>query len=227
MHAARALATAAPQPIILRTYTLSGYSASVLDLRTMVACLCALVIVLSNITGDTGLASEGGPFGREETGVGVAGGVNPSSFIQYYAVHVSAGFHLWDRADHWFARHGITARWIVEPWVAFVSDRYGPHQTDSFEIGVSPVFAKLILGNADFRPFVEGGEGILYTDLRKQGFGTRIQFSSQVGVGLEYQIRPDVAVTFTTRLRHMSNGGLASSNPGVNTLFGLGGLTFR
>ncbi len=31
-------------------------------------------------------------------------------------------------------------------------------------------------------PFGEAGEGVLYTDLRGQGLGTRFQFSSQVGV---------------------------------------------
>ncbi len=121
----------------------------------------------------------------------------------------------------------MTARWIIEPWVALVSDNHGLHQTDSFEIGVSALFARVTFGERAFRPFVEGGEGILYTDLRKQDYGTRIQFSSQIGAGFEYQIRPDLAFTCSARLRHTSNGGLASSNPGVNTIFGLVGFTFK
>jgi hypothetical protein len=163
----------------------------------------------------------------EETSIRVAGGVNPSSLIHYYALHGDVGFRLWRGADRWFADRNMTARWIVEPWVAFVSDQHGVHRTDSFEIGLNLLFAKLTFGDGRVRPFIEGGEGVLYTDLRKQRFGSRMQFSSQFGVGLEYQIRPDLAFSFAARLRHMSNGGTASSNPGVNTLFGLVGLTFR
>jgi hypothetical protein len=170
--------------------------------------------------GDTGLHVA-------ETAVRLAGGINPSTQIQYYAVHGDVGFRLWDGADRWFTDRHMAARWIVEPWVAFVSDQHGIHKAQSFEIGVSPLFGKLTFGESRLRPFLEGGEGILYTDLRKEHFGTRFQFSSQIGVGLEYEIRPDLAFTIAARLRHMSNAGLGGSNHGLNTYFGLVGLTFR
>jgi len=156
-----------------------------------------------------------------------AAGVNPENLIQYYALHATFGFPFWQSADRWFTDHGMTGRWEIEPWVAGVVDHHGIHQTSSFEIGVSPIFGKLIFGDWRLRPFIEGGEGILYTDLRKQRFGTPINFSSQFGAGLEYEIKPGVDLTFSARIRHMSNAGLASSNPGVNTYFGLIGVTFR
>jgi hypothetical protein len=191
----------------------------------IIRALAALALGLLAVAPARG--ADDGSLAIGETGVRIAGGVNPSSKIEYYAIHAHAGVPLWQSADRWFSDRKVTARWIVEPWVAFVSDRYGLHQTDSFEIGVSPLFARLIFGAGVLRPFVEGGEGILYTDLRKQDYGTRIQFSSQIGAGLEYRIRPDLAFAFSARLRHTSNGGLASSNPGVNTLSGLVGFTFR
>jgi Lipid A 3-O-deacylase (PagL) len=157
----------------------------------------------------------------------IAGGVNPSNVIQYLALHGDLGFPLWESADRWFTKHNMTARWIVEPWIAFVDDQHGIHKTESFEIGISPLFGKLTFGDWRVRPFIEGGEGIMYTDLRKQRFGTPFNFSSQFGAGLEYQIRPDLTFTFAARIRHMSNAGLASTNPGINTYFGLVGLTFR
>lgn len=193
-----------------------------IGLRATLALLASVLVAHG-----TAVATDSGCH-VEETSVRVAGGMNPSSLIQYYALHVDVGFPLWERADRWFSARDITARWIIEPWVAYVDDDHGPHQTSSFEIGVSPLFGKLtFLGDARLRPFIEGGEGILYTDLRKQRYGTRVQFSSQIGVGLEYQIRPDLSFSIAARLRHMSNAGLASSNPGVNTVFGLIGLTFR
>ena len=186
----------------------------------------ALAVVLCTSMQVPALADDGG-WHVEETSIRFAGGVNPSSLIQYYAIHGDLGFRLWERADRWFADRDMTARWIIEPWAAFVNDQHGIHKTASFEIGVSPLFAKLTFGDARLRPFLEGGEGLLYTDLRKQRYGTRVQFSSQIGAGVEYEIRPGLAFSFAARLRHMSNAGLASSNPGVNTLFGLIGLTFR
>ena len=157
----------------------------------------------------------------------LAGGVNPSNVIQYLALHGDLAFPFWESADRWFTKHNMTGRWIVEPWIAFVDDQHGIHKTESFEIGVSPLFGRLTFGDWTVRPFIEGGEGIMYTDLRKQRFGTRVNFSSQGGAGLEYQFRPDLTFTFAARIRHMSNAGLASTNPGINTLFGLVGLTFR
>jgi hypothetical protein len=156
-----------------------------------------------------------------------AGGLNPENVIQYYALHATFGFPFWQSADRWFSGHGMTARWEMEPWAAYVVDHHGIHQTSSFEIGLSPLFGKILFGDWRLRPFIEGGEGIMYTDLRKQRFGTPINFSSQFGAGLEYEIRPGLDFTFAARIRHMSNAGLASSNPGVNTYFGLVGLTFR
>jgi hypothetical protein len=163
-----------------------------------------------------------------EWGVSIAGGVNPSSKIEYYALHPYAGLYLWESIDRWFDEHGIAARWIIEPWVAFVTDQAGPHQTSSFEIGVSPLFARLtFFGDARLRPFLEGGEGIVYTDLRGQELGTRVQFTSQIGAGLDYELQRGLALTLAVRYRHMSNAGLASTNPGVDTVYGMVGLAFR
>lgn len=193
------------------------------SLRLIIAALLATSLLATG----TGHAEEEDRFVLREWGIRAGGGVNPSSLIQYYAVHPYFGMALWDPASRWFAKYGIRALWLLEPWVAYVNDANGKHQTDSFEIGVTALSARLIFGDGAFRPFLEGGEGIVYTDLRKQDFGTRVQFTSQLGAGLEYEFRPGMALGFQARFRHMSNAGMASSNPGVNTLYGLVGLTFR
>lgn len=183
-------------------------------------------VALVAVAGGVARAADSG-MRVAETAVRFAGGINPSTQIQYYALHGDVGFRLWERADRWFTDRNVNARWIIEPWVAFVSDEHGIHKAQSFEIGVSPLFGKLTFGDSRLRPFVEGGEGILYTDLRKQHFGTRVQFSSQIGAGLEYEINADLAFTFAARLRHMSNASIAGSNHGLNTYMGLVGFTFR
>jgi opacity protein-like surface antigen len=183
----------------------------------MVACLASATLA----------GAEGNCVELREWGVRAGGGINPSSEIQYYAIHPYFGLSIWDPASRWFEQYGIRALWMIEPWVAYVNDDKGPHKTDSFEIGVNALFIRLVFGDRVVKPFVEAGEGAVYTDLRKQDLGTRLQFTSTIGAGLEYEIQPGMSVGLQARLRHMSNAGMATSNPGINTIFGLVGLTFR
>ncbi len=189
--------------------------------RTIVATLLVLLAPM------TAAATEGPCLELREWGVRAGGGVNSSSLIQYYAIHPYWGLSLWDPASRWFEKHDIRALWMIEPWAAYVNDDNGKHQTDSFEIGVNALFVRLVFGESIVRPFIEAGEGAVYTDLRKQDLGTRLQFTSTIGGGLEYEVRPGMAIGAQARFRHMSNAGMASSNPGINTVFGLFGLTFR
>lgn len=171
--------------------------------------------------------ADGNRLELREWGVRAGGGINSSSMIQYYAIHPYLGLALWDPASRWFERYGIRALWMIEPWAAYVNDDHGKHKTDSFEIGVNALFLRTVFGDRAWRPFLEGGEGVVYTDLRKQDLGTRMQFTSTIGGGIEFDIRSDMAIGLQVRLRHMSNAGMASSNPGINTVYGLVGLTFR
>lgn len=191
------------------------------SVRTIVAALLAW------LASATPASAEGPCLELREWGVRAGGGINSSSLIQYYAVHPYWGLSLWDPASGWFEKHGIRALWMIEPWAAYVNDDHGKHTTDSFEIGLNALFIRLVFGEATLRPFIEAGEGVVYTDLRKQDLGTRMQFTSTIGGGLEYEVRPGMAVGLQARFRHMSNAGMASSNPGINTVYGLVGLTFR
>jgi len=187
----------------------------------------ATAVLIAAVTGSGAATADDSGLRVAETAVRIAGGTSPSTRIQYYALHGDVGFQLWRHADQWFTDRDVAARWIVEPWVAFVNDQHRPHKTSGVEIGVSPIFGKLTFGGARLRPFVEGGEGIFYTDRHKRQLGSTVLFSSQIGGGFEYQIRPGLAFTLAARLRHASNAGLAHNNSGVNVLFGLVGLTFR
>ena len=186
-----------------------------------------VIALLASLACVTIASADGDHIELREWGVRAGGGINSSSLIQYYAVHPYVGLSLWDPASRWFDQYGIRALWMLEPWAAYVNDDHGKHQTDSFEIGLNALFLRMVFGDWALRPFVEGGEGVVYTDLRKQDLGTRVQFTSTIGGGLEYELRPDMAVGLQVRFRHMSNAGMASSNPGINTVYGLIGLTVR
>lgn len=186
-----------------------------------------LAAVLCSLWTTVARADMSDRFVLREWGVRAGGGIAPSSEIQYYAIHPYAGLALWDPASRWFEQYGIKALWMLEPWAAYVDDDHGKHQTSSFELGLNAIFFRLVFGDHAFRPFIEAGEGAVYTDLRKQDLGTRLQFTSTIGGGLEYEISPGMALGLQVRYRHMSNAGMSSSNPGINTVFGLLGLTFH
>lgn len=183
--------------------------------------------VLACLASSTSALADGNRLELREWGVRAGGGINSSSMIQYYAIHPYLGLALWDPASRWFEKYDIRALWMIEPWAAYVNDDHGKHKTDSFEIGVNALFLRVVFGDRRWRPFLEGGEGAVYTDLRKQDLGTRLQFTSTIGGGIEWDIRPGMAIGLQARFRHMSNAGMASSNPGINTVYGLIGLTFR
>ncbi|HPX62322.1 MAG TPA: acyloxyacyl hydrolase [Deltaproteobacteria bacterium] len=76
----------------------------------------------------------------------------------------------------------------------------------------------------DFAPYVFAGGGVLYVDLGLPSMGTKLNFCYQGGVGLQYFIRPDAALTAEYRYHHISNAGTASPNEPLNSsklLFGI------
>ena len=69
-----------------------------------------------------------------------------------------------------------------------------------------------------FRPYVEGGIGIIYTDFQVEGQGLRFNFNPQMGIGTEFKAGPDTNCFASLRLYHVSNGGLNRSNTGINAV---------
>ena len=68
----------------------------------------------------------------------------------------------------------------------------------------------------------------MYTDLRKQDLGSRLQFTSQIGGGSRVRDSDPAWRSVSRRASGTCRTpGMASSNPGINTIYGLVGLTFR
>ena len=76
-----------------------------------------------------------------------------------------------------------------------------------------------------WRPYVEAGIGIIYTDFQVDGQGLRINFNPQCGVGVEHALADGTAMTMGMRFSHISNGNLYHDNRGINAaLLNLGYL---
>ncbi len=73
-------------------------------------------------------------------------------------------------------------------------------------------------------PYLFAGGGVLYNDLGLATQGTRLNFSYQGGVGLQWFYRRDVALGIEYRYHHVSNAGTADPNEPLNSskiLFGV------
>lgn len=69
-----------------------------------------------------------------------------------------------------------------------------------------------------FSPFFEVGAGGLWTNLDEPGLGGDFEFILNAGLGMRYELDRKQSVMLTGRFHHLSNGGLASPNRGINDL---------
>jgi hypothetical protein len=73
-------------------------------------------------------------------------------------------------------------------------------------------------GAANWRPYLEAGIGVIYTDFQADGQGLRVNFNPQAGAGIEWDRPGGHALQAGLRLHHLSNGGLSDDNRGINSL---------
>jgi hypothetical protein len=67
-------------------------------------------------------------------------------------------------------------------------------------------------------PYFEIGAGLLYTSDNVPERTSVINFTPQTGFGVHVFTHEKQAISFTFKYMHISNGGLESPNPGINSL---------
>jgi hypothetical protein len=65
-------------------------------------------------------------------------------------------------------------------------------------------------------PFLDAGVGGTLTDIGRPDLGSLGEFNGQIGPGLHYFWRDNMAFTLQYRYMHTSNAGIQSPNQGVN-----------
>ena len=74
------------------------------------------------------------------------------------------------------------------------------------------------LAKGNFRPYVEGGIGGIYTEWKVDGQGSHLNFNPQLGIGTEFSAGLAGTYLAAVRLHHFSNAGLKEDNRGVNSV---------
>src|SRR5688500_10319193 len=75
--------------------------------------------------------------------------------------------------------------------------------------------------------YVEGGTGPMYAQKRVPASTSRFNFNTQVGTGLVLNARGRFPIVAGYRFLHISNGGYAPRNPGLNVSAAVLGIQLR
>lgn len=110
----------------------------------------------------------------------------------------------------------------LEPMAAFI---YSP--TDTYLLGVNLNLRHTFLIWRRFSPYIEGGAGILNTNLRVgRALGETIEFIEHAGAGFHLHISGRISLSAGYRWTHISNAGLDERNSGINSHFPYLGFTY-
>ncbi|SRR6056297_781815 len=80
--------------------------------------------------------------------------------------------------------------------------------------------------SATWKPYLEGGIGVVYTDFRVKGQGLRFNFNPQIGIGFDFNTAGGRDMTIGVRLHHLSNADLHRDNRGINSVLMMTGVRF-
>jgi hypothetical protein len=112
---------------------------------------------------------------------------------------------------------------VGEPFVTPIASSKG----GAIEAGLAfPVFRYNFDVGSRFVPYIEGGGGLMYTDLEGFNLGGKFQFLSFGGLGLSYFLTENHALNIGWRFRHISNAGIHGDNSGLNSFIVQTGFSF-
>jgi len=105
----------------------------------------------------------------------------------------------------------------------FAGGQFQPR--DRSFVGLTPMIRYNFVTGSHWVPFLDGGAGLTYTDIRHPDLSTLFEFNVQPGVGTHFLLNKDTALTLQYRWLHFSNDQIENPNHGVNTEMFLVGLT--
>ena len=132
-----------------------------------------------------------------------------------------SGFIMWDYDRVWHHWAPDPLRFKVECTAGMTTT---PKNRAMVSVDMMALYYLDFLSSPRFKPFIEGGIGVIFTDFQVEAEGeekiqgSRFNFNPQIGIGTDFKVDSGSTFFTTFRLQHMSNAGLNSENRGVNSI---------
>ena len=97
---------------------------------------------------------------------------------------------------------------------------------DSAMVGMNFLAAYTFTAGGQWRPYIFGGGGPVYSFADVPGMGADLNGNYQFGAGMRYDWQADHQLLFELRYHHISNGGSEEPNDPLNSIKMLLGVTF-
>ena len=188
--------------------------------RTII--LLSLILGITVISAAVSAEEKEGEFYPTRYGMSITSGrtYDPTNNIDFYMV---SGFILYDYKKVWKHEAPDQLRFKVETSLGAAYDN------DARFTGSVNIFALHYLDmfkSKTFKPYIEGGIGVIYTDFQVRGQGLRWNFNPQIGLGTEIKAGNNDTFFISVRAHHISNAGLDDENRGVNSIMLMAGYYF-
>ncbi len=119
-----------------------------------------------------------------------------------------------------FRPQGYT-EFVVEP---FLSDVVGPNS--NMEVGLVLLSRFAYPVTPHIHPYLFGGGGVMYGTQHVHYQATQWNFTPQLGAGVSFFLKDDLALKVEYRRRHFSNANIKTPNHGVNANLVLMGISW-
>jgi lipid A 3-O-deacylase len=182
----------------------------------------ALMMLIFFVSSCVSAEENNGKYLPTRSGIAITAGrsYDPENNIDFYML---SGFMLFDYDKIWKHKAPENLRFKIE------GSGGAAHKDKTRLVLSGNIFALYYLDwfkSRTFKPYVEGGIGIMYTDFQVEGQGLRLNFNPQIGLGTEIKAGKDETFFLALRLHHISNAGLDDQNRGVNSVMFMLGFHF-
>jgi hypothetical protein len=129
--------------------------------------------------------------------------------------------HMWGPklgGDHWYSGN---VEFRAE---LFTGAQYEP--TTEWIVGLTPHLRYDFATGTRWVPYMDLGAGTTATSIGGPDLGGAFEFNLQAAAGVMYFIKDDLALTAEARFMHLSSAGIEHPNLGVNTVFGMAGISW-
>lgn len=145
--------------------------------------------------------------------------------VEMVPIHMHIGYTAF-KGRPWILPEG-SLEVAIEPFASVITSIKKKTASGSNEFGLAlPVLTYHFNLGCGLSPFIVGGLGVMYKDLRGLNLGGKFTFMETVGAGLSYFLNENVALSAEWRFRHMSNASIYKENAGLNSGIFLAGFSY-